>query len=220
VPQAEFGTGPAPRLLRLVWIDPVRAADGLGPWARGEASRLLSVMGLASAWREAAAGDAVDDDELRVIVLGRVARSDAGVLVLGATPPGASGSRFVWVHADSVRTMLGGRPGWIADFAGRRRLGLALGRVVAHELVHALAPAVPHGGGLMAGRLGRRELEAARIDIGAEVSAELRHALERVAAGRPAPGSEAAPAAALAAVAPSEAERPAEGGPGAGWSAH
>ena len=40
--------------------------------------------------------------------------------------------------------------------AASRDLSLALGRVVAHELVHALAPSVPHGTGLMSASLSYR----------------------------------------------------------------
>jgi hypothetical protein len=48
----------------------------------------------------------------------------------------------------------------------QRDLGTALGRVVAHEVVHALAPEVPHGDGLMAARfhLGHLALDEVRLD--------------------------------------------------------
>jgi hypothetical protein len=49
--------------------------------------------------------------------------------------------------------------------ASVRALGIALGRVVAHELVHALAPSVPHGAGLMSEKLTRRQLTAGRLPV-------------------------------------------------------
>lgn len=207
--------------LRLVWLDPARAADGVSLWAREESARLLSSMGLEAEWRQAAAGDPVADDELRVIVLDSVARADDGALVLGATPPGA-GARFVWIHAESVRATLGGRSGPAPDFASRRRLGLALGRVITHELVHALAPAVPHGAGLMADRLGRRELETSHVAIAAEVSTAMRRAASGPTAEDPALSPGGAPVAAVADVPPRPAAPPdATWSAGdAGWSAH
>jgi hypothetical protein len=49
--------------------------------------------------------------------------------------------------------------------------------VVAHELVHALAPSVPHGAGLMSEKLTRRQLAAARLPVDPEVGLAVRAAL-------------------------------------------
>jgi len=65
-----------------------------------------------------------------------------------------------------------------------RRLGVALGRVLAHELVHTIAPECPHTRhGLMAERLSRRMLTAPGIGFDALATRHLRHA----AAGMGAP---------------------------------
>ncbi|HVR70479.1 MAG TPA: hypothetical protein VMT87_06495, partial [Vicinamibacteria bacterium] len=65
----------------------------------------------------------------------------------------------------------------------RREFGMALGRVVAHELVHALAPQRPHvKGGLMAERMGRALLLAPDLAIETATSEALRAAVR----GRPA----------------------------------
>ncbi len=61
----------------------------------------------------------------------------------------------VWVFVDNVGSTLG-RRGAAPD---GRELGVAVGRVVAHEVIHALAPGHPHSRtGLMAGMLGRAAL--------------------------------------------------------------
>ncbi|MDE2971914.1 MAG: hypothetical protein OXU35_06370 [Acidobacteriota bacterium] len=65
-----------------------------------------------------------------------------------------------------------------------RRLGVALGRVLAHELVHTVAPECPHtANGLMAERLSRRMLTAPGIGFDALATRHLR----RAAAGMVAP---------------------------------
>jgi hypothetical protein len=58
-----------------------------------------------------------------------------------------------------------------------RAFGIALGRVVAHELVHALAPSVPHGTGLMAEKLTCRQLTRPTLTFDPEVGLAVRAAL-------------------------------------------
>ena len=62
-----------------------------------------------------------------------------------------------------------------------RRLGVALGRVLAHELVHTIAPECPHTThGLMAERLSRRMLTAPGIGFDALATRHLRLAASGV----------------------------------------
>ena len=63
----------------------------------------------------------------------------------------------MWIHVPGVRQAAGVGAGVLEANDGFR-LGVALGRVIAHELVHALAPSVPHGEGLMKSRLTRADL--------------------------------------------------------------
>jgi hypothetical protein len=58
-----------------------------------------------------------------------------------------------------------------------RALAIALGRVVAHEVVHALAPSVPHGTGLMSALLTCRQLTAPSIPFETEVGLAVQAAL-------------------------------------------
>ena len=100
--------------------------------------------------------------------------------MLGATPSSFQGERFVWVHVPSVRAAAG-RPtrgsGPNLEFHSARRLGIALARVIAHEVVHALAPELPHGSGLMSARLDQRMLTAPTIAIDPQVGLAVRTAL-------------------------------------------
>jgi hypothetical protein len=72
--------------------------------------------------------------------------------------------------------VVSGRPARL-DPPEARALGVAVGRVIAHEVVHALAPSVPHGVGLMSASLTRRHLTAASIPVDPEVALALQSAL-------------------------------------------
>jgi hypothetical protein len=63
------------------------------------------------------------------------------------------------------------------DAAAAHALAVALGRVVVHEVIHAVAPAVPHGKGLMSATLSRKHLTAASIPVEADVVVAVRASL-------------------------------------------
>lgn len=179
-----------PPVLRLSWTDPSRAVVGLEVFVRGEATSLIEAMGVRVRWRRAASDELARADEVRVIFLDRPAIRDGGVLVLGATPPRFAVGPHVWIHVPAVRAMLGVPAGRTLSVVGapeRRALGIALGRVVAHEVVHAVAPGVPHGRGLMSAALVTRALTAASMaadpDVGGAVQAALRGEAPRLAPG-------------------------------------
>jgi hypothetical protein len=169
-----------PLAVRLVWVDPGRAAAGVDTLARDEARSLLRKMGVSVSWRRGGAGEVARPGEVRVILLDRGREQAPGTPVLGATPLRFEGAPFVWVHVPGVRAAAGLCPRWpfaapVASSA--RALGLALGRVVAHELVHALAPSVPHGTGLMSATLTCRQLIAPTLPVDPEVSLAVQAAL-------------------------------------------
>lgn len=188
-PKAEARVTPAE--VRLVWTDPSGAAAGLEPLARAEAEGLLRAMGVPVAWRRGDARELSRKGEVRVILLDRPATREHGVPVLGATPPAFAVAPYVWVHLPGLRSSLGLVPGQVVrrDPWAARSLGVAVGRVIAHELVHALAPSVPHGTGLMSSGLTRRQLTAPRIPIDPEVALALQAAVRGdVAPARPETG--------------------------------
>ncbi|HYN05210.1 MAG TPA: hypothetical protein VE359_22365, partial [Vicinamibacteria bacterium] len=147
-------------VLRLVWVDPTGIGVGAEAAALAEARSLLRKMGATVSWRRGDASELARPGEVRVILLDRTATS-FGKAVLGATPPRFEVAPFVWVHVPSVRGVIGLDPRgsvFALSPAASRALAIALGRVVAHELVHALAPSVPHGTGLMSATLTTRQL--------------------------------------------------------------
>ena len=165
--------------VRLVWLDPAGAALGTEVVVRPEVARVLREMGVSASWRRAEPHELAQAGELRVIFLNRAAQRDHRVPVLGATPASFQGERFFWVHVPSVRTAVGvgERSGPSLDVHSARRLGIALARVIAHEVVHAMAPSLPHGSGLMSARLDRRTLTAARIAIDPQLGLAVRTAI-------------------------------------------
>jgi hypothetical protein len=175
-----------PDSLALVWLDTGSAASGSERSARDEAVRLLRAMGVRASWRTAEPGDDPRPGELRVILLDRAAVDRTGAPVLGSTPSHFEGEPFFWVHVPSVRGAVGldpRRPLSPADLRERHLLGVALGRVIAHETVHAIAPDVPHSAGLMAPLLKKNDLTSRKVAVPAELGRAFRAAL---AGGRPA----------------------------------
>lgn len=170
-----------PPLARLVWLDPTGVARGTEAVAQSEVARLLRKLGVETAWRRGEPHEVAREGELRVIFLDRATKREHGAPVLGATPASFQGERFVWVHVPSVSAAAGvaGRSGGPSlDLRAARELGLGLGRVIVHEVVHALAPFVPHGRGLMAARLDRSMLTNASVLLDPEVGLALRSALQ------------------------------------------
>jgi hypothetical protein len=176
----EAARATSPPSVRLVWLDPAGVAYGTEGFARSEVARLMEEMGITVSWRRGEAHELSRPGELRVIFLDRGAQREHGTPVLGATPTRFATEPYVWIHVPSVRAaagVAGERGGAWPDMRSARMFGIALARVIAHELVHALAPALPHGTGLMAPRLERAMLTATRITVDPEVAIALRTAL-------------------------------------------
>ena len=126
-------------VLRLVWVDPTGIGVGAEAAVRAEARSLLRKMGTTVSWRRGDAREMARPGEVRVILLDRTATS-FGKAVLGVTPPRFDVAPFVWVHVPSVRGVIGLDPrGSVFALSppASRALAIALGRVAAHELLHA-----------------------------------------------------------------------------------
>ena len=184
LPGPNAAAAPRPVALRLVWTDPARAAAGLERLARAEAEDVLREMGVSVTWRRGDARELARPGEVRVILLDRPAARDPEVPVLGATPPTFAVSPFVWVHIPGVSASVGVRhPGGAGvSPLETRALAVAVGRVIAHEVVHAVAPSVPHGSGLMSASFTRRQLTAPRMPFDPDVALAVRAALRGDAA--------------------------------------
>lgn len=166
--------------LRLVWFDPSELAPGCDSVAREEAAALLGRMGASAAWRRGAAGELLRRDEVWIVLVGEGPKPSTGSRVLGATLARRQLAPFVWVRVPNVRAALGIR-GSRSQLELRpdelRELGVALGRVLVHEVVHALVPELHHGSGLMSSGFTRDQLTAGSLPIASEVTMAFRAAL-------------------------------------------
>jgi hypothetical protein len=173
------GLGDAPAL-GLVWFDPQSHAWGTELVARAEAAAVLTRMGASVAWRSAAPGEMMSRHEVWVILVGGGPQQSADALVLGATRRRPTAGRVVWIRVPNVGMALGVSPGrQLRSLRADQKLavGVALGRVIAHEVVHSLVPSLPHGAGLMSGSFTRRHLTGGSIDVEPEVTLAFRAAL-------------------------------------------
>lgn len=141
---------------QIVWIDMAHTPAVAEQVAQQEAGRLLGRLGVAVSWRHGAPGDVLEDGEFAVVLLPRDRASRPGTFVLGACNAQSTTPR-AWVFLSSLQWALGLPT--LDNPADGARLGTALGRIVAHEVVHALAPHLEHAHfGLMAPRLDRTAL--------------------------------------------------------------
>ena len=170
---------PAPRpVLRVAWIDPTGCAGQLQEFARDEVAGLLGRMGVALRWRRADPGVVSSGGEVHLVILDRpLRRGSAHQLGLSHLGQGVA---VAWVHLPGVLSVLGIDPRSGTHGLGaleRRRAGIAVGRVCAHEIVHALAPSVAHGTGLMSARLGDYALTSGRPAIEDAVALAVRKSM-------------------------------------------
>jgi hypothetical protein len=147
---------------QMQWIDVLDLAPFAYRTAAGEARRILRAQGVCAEMARASTSTVRVKGEIGIILLRAMPGSGAGRHVLGATKR-QGGVNAVWIYFDEVAAALGlgGRPteSWTA--VERIRAGRALGRVLAHEIVHVLLPSRPHdAAGLMARSFGARELTA------------------------------------------------------------
>lgn len=152
--------------MEIVWIDVLGDPVYSFRRAMDEASEILRKVGVRYAYRLGEVNAVSGPNELRIIVLPRSqAPSSPRRLVMGAVnarfaQPGEA--RAIWVYTDAVVSALG------LDSVEQdpMAVAIAMGRVVAHEIVHVMAPQVGHAkSGLMSAVLSAKDLRGARVSI-------------------------------------------------------
>ena len=137
-----------------------------------EVRRIFGGMGVEIDWKVPAASTVQQGAEIMVVAL--PADPLKRTRLMGATTHGSS---TVWVYCSAVARALELDP---QAPGSTPVMSQAIGRVVAHELVHALAPGLPHSvQGLMAVRWARSRL----LDPVLEADAATRLAIRRLLAG-------------------------------------
>jgi hypothetical protein len=168
--EPEYGA-PAPSedeapLVRLSFIDLHGLTPDVGAGASAEAAAVLERLGARIQVRSKRPGDAHDPRDLLVVVM----PGNPGPLlertVLGAIQRDAP-TRALWAFPRTIAAALGlagDAAAWTA--VDRARFATALGRVVAHEIVHLTCPWRDHDrSGLMAARMSRATLRGEALDL-------------------------------------------------------
>jgi hypothetical protein len=151
-------------VVKVVEVDRSSLAPLTSSAMHDELGLVLKPASLAVAWRRSRPGAETDPDEVRLVFLRSTGLgADRGLGVLGSTARHGS-VPTTWIYVPNVALALGLDPETVpASFEAQRVLGVALGRVVAHELVHVLAPGVEHAGvGLMRPKLHAFHLSSGR----------------------------------------------------------
>jgi hypothetical protein len=164
--------------LTLVWVDPKGSAPFAAEGAMKEAIALLGAAGAEVRWRHAVTPNLLEEHELAVILV-EAPGANAG-LVMGSAPL-ADGAPAVWLHPEAVGKVLGLGQRALADWtpAERRGFARALGRVAAHEVVHAILGSARHSS---TGLMSRSLPGAALVGPVVYIDAETRRAVGRAAA--------------------------------------
>lgn len=170
----------APRL-RLVWIDVLGSAPYAFQNASRETSAILAEAGVQAAWTLGEASTVTTEDELKIVLMpGTTNGARLPEHVMGGTRRGAQ-SHTTWIYLSNVLWALG-----LQEKHARRlsvqeeeQVARALGRVAAHEIVHAVAPDVRHSPhGLMADKLGRGYLIRDTVSLAPAQRSALRAAVQ------------------------------------------
>jgi hypothetical protein len=170
--EAAYGAAaPAPAvdhapLVRLSLLDLYGLAPDVVGRAEAEAAAVLGLLGGRAELGRARPGDTHDPRALLIVVM----PGDPGPLlrrtVLGAVQRD-SPTRVLWIFPRTIAAALG----LTGDAAGRptgerAAFAIALGRVIAHEVVHLTCPWREHDrSGLMAARMTRALLRGAAVPV-------------------------------------------------------
>ena len=171
--------------LNLVWVDVDEIATFAYERAFGEARAVLEGAGLRYHYSRGDAALTTGPDDVRVIILKRSAVPAASRhLVMGAVNarfamPGEA--RAVWVYLDPIVAALG----FATAAENGAAVATAMGRVIAHEIVHVMAPQLGHAKkGLMAATLTQRDLIGPRGSVSGTFIKALRPATTSLASAR------------------------------------
>ena len=160
----------------LVWIDPAAMAPSAYEAARQEASASLHDAGVSVRWRKGAPSEPLGIDEVAVVLLpGGSPHSHRSRQILGVAKKGEDAVAAIWIYVSAVKWTLGlQRPMSAWSVAQDAAFGRALGRVAAHETIHALLPRLPHATfGLMSEQFDRASLLAPRLSVDPKTRAAL-----------------------------------------------
>lgn len=157
---------PRPQL-RLVWFDQTAAAPFAYAGVGGEVRSILGAAGVDVVWDKGTAGPLAPGGIAVILLNAEPARVALRPYVMGCAIKG-DGRSVLWVNLTTVARVLGLDARLHLAWSGRERHDVmtALGRVVAHEIVHVVAPELPHATqGLLSAMLDRHQLVHQRLRL-------------------------------------------------------
>ena len=161
-------------VLKLLWFDPTRALPArVTDIAGEEVRRIFQGLGVdvdfADAAPDATYGDGPTPEVPVILLRDDPVKERRRSRVMGLVVRNQRPTRAVWAFLDPIRWTLGASSltrSLPVSGMEERGLGLALGRVVAHEVIHAVAPEEPHArNGLMSHSLDRGFLVGKRAGL-------------------------------------------------------
>jgi hypothetical protein len=165
-----------PHTVTVHLADPEHVAPFGLEGVEAEAERLFAPLGVRL--------DGATQNEAAVqVILLAADRSQGGLKpqVMGAVSRSVQNPAVVWILVPSVRRALGGTSEQWPSLPNAL-VARALGRILAHEIVHLIAPELPHAqSGLMGPTLGRAQLLGERQALDPALGPTVR---QRLASGR------------------------------------
>jgi hypothetical protein len=166
----------------LVWFDPLNALPVSPAGVAGEVQQVFADLGVETTWAAGSPDHPTMPPQINVVFLSAMPSPLLPANLLGVVSA-AQHARTVWVVIGNVMRTVGVDPE--AGTLTRREaaaVARALGRVVAHEVVHLAAPRLTHTrGGLMQASLDRAALVDGRLRLDTASRRAVLPALARLA---------------------------------------
>jgi hypothetical protein len=175
------GPGGPPRI-DLVWFDPLNVLPPVVEAVGQEVQTVFEDLGVDTTWTRGAADQPTSPPQVNVVFLAALPSPALPAATLGVVTVGQN-VRTLWIVVPNVLRTLGVAPAEVP--LGRREaaaVARALGRVVAHEVVHLAAPRLGHTReGLMQKSLDRSSLVEGMLLLDAASRRAVFPALSRLA---------------------------------------
>jgi hypothetical protein len=150
--------------LRLAWRDLTGVMSPLADEVRREVAAVFAAVDVGVDWRAAGPQEPIGDEEISVVLLPQP-RGQLPAGVMGAV--NRRSGHQAWIFLSGIQGRLSGRsPAGALGPVDPHELARLTGRVVAHELVHVIAPGLGHTArGLMQAAWGRAFAVQPRVDL-------------------------------------------------------
>jgi hypothetical protein len=162
--------------VRLAWRDLSRGLGPVSAAVQEEVARIFAPLDVAVDWRVAVPEELAGEDEISIIVLPRP-RGALPAHVMGAV--NRTTKREAWIFVEGLRRRLARPAGPTAVPVDPRDFARLAGRVIAHEIVHVIAPELGHTrGGLMRAEWSHALAVQPRLDLDARAARAFLTALD------------------------------------------